>query len=102
MSNCDTTAHRRCNPFRVIRATFRVPAPRPHLLTLSGVETLVNLAFVEAPSALESPMEFSKRVLIVDDEPNVVGVLREFFARFQHGHPYELTAEGKMASNHIS
>src|SRR5947208_2346595 len=60
-------------PFPVIRATFRVPAPRPHPLALSGVETPVNLAFVEAPSALESPMEFSKRVLIVDDEPNVVG-----------------------------
>jgi len=31
-------------------------------------------------------MEFSKRVLIVDDEPSVVGVLLDFFARFQHGH----------------
>jgi two-component system, OmpR family, alkaline phosphatase synthesis response regulator PhoP len=58
-------------------------------LTLSGVETVVNLAFV-APSALESPMEFSKRVLIVDDEPHVVGVLLEFFARFQHGHAYDV------------
>jgi CheY-like chemotaxis protein len=58
-------------------------------LTLSGVETPVNLAFV-APSALESPMEFSKRVLIVDDEPHVVGVLLEFFARFQHGHAYDV------------
>src|SRR5882724_2655494 len=38
----------------------------------------------------ESPMEFSKRVLIVDDEPNVVGVLLEFFARFQHGHAYDV------------
>jgi hypothetical protein len=27
-------------------------------LTLLGVETPVNVAFVEAPSALESPMEF--------------------------------------------
>ena len=35
-------------------------------------------------------MEFSKRVLIVDDEPNVVGVLLEFFARFQHGHAYDV------------
>ncbi len=77
-------------PFPVIRATFRVPAPRPHPLALSGVETPVNLAFVEAPSALESPMEFSKRVLIVDDEPNVVGLLLEFFARFQHGHAYDV------------
>src|SRR5438132_5114787 len=30
-----------------IRATFSGPAPRPHPLTLSGVETPVNLAFVE-------------------------------------------------------
>ena len=87
---------RRCSvigaayPCPAIRATFRVPAPRPHPLTLSGVETPVNLAFVEATYALESPMEFSKRVLIVDDEPNVVGVLLEFFARFQHGHVYEV------------
>ena len=35
-------------------------------------------------------MEFSKRVLIVDDEPHVVGVLLEFFARFQHGHAYDV------------
>ena len=87
---------RRCSvigaayPCPAIRATFRVPAPRPHPLTLSGVETPVNLAFVEATYALESPMEFSKRVLIVDDEPNVVGVLLEFFARFEHGHAYEV------------
>src|SRR6059036_1484708 len=38
----------------------------------------------------ESPMEFSKRVLIVDDEPNVVGLLLEFFAGFQHGHAYDV------------
>ena len=37
-------------------------------------------------------MELSKRVLIVDDEPNVVGVLREFFARFQHGHAYDVVS----------
>jgi len=61
-------------------------------LTLSGVETLVNLAFVEAMYALESLMEFSKRVLIVDDDLNVVAMLREFFARFQHGHAYEITS----------
>ena len=69
-----------------------VPAPWPHPLTLSGVETLVNLAFVEAMYALESLMEFSKRVLIVDDDLNVVAMLREFFARFQHGHAYEITS----------
>jgi CheY-like chemotaxis protein len=77
-------------PFPVNRATFSGPAPRPHLLTLLGVETPVNLTLVEAPSALESPMKFSRRVLIVDDEPHVVGVLREFFARFQHGHVYDV------------
>ena len=37
-------------------------------------------------------MEFSKRVLIVDDEPNVVGVVQEFFARFQHGHAYDVVS----------
>ena len=37
-------------------------------------------------------MESSKRVLIVDDERNVVGVLREFFARFQHGHAYDVVS----------
>ena len=52
----------------------------------------MNLAFVEAIHALESPVEFSKRVLIVDNEPNVVGVLLEFFARFQHGHVYDVVS----------
>jgi CheY-like chemotaxis protein len=37
-------------------------------------------------------VEFSKRVLIVDNEPNVVGVLLEFFARFQHGHAYDVVS----------
>src|SRR4029453_8559336 len=43
-----------------------------------------------SPSALESPMEFLKRVLIIDNERSVVGVLLEFFARFQHGHTYDV------------
>src|SRR5206468_254680 len=73
------------------------PAPRPHLLTLSGVETPVNLAFVEATYALESPMEFSKLVLIVDDDLNLVELLREFFARFEHGHAYEITSARSVA-----
>ena len=34
--------------------------------------------------------DVTKRVLIVDDEPNVVGVLLEFFARFEHGHTYDV------------
>ena len=33
----------------------------------------------------------TKRVLIVDDEPLLVDLLREIFARFQHGHVYEIT-----------
>src|SRR5437899_10599485 len=94
---CDAIQPGAAYPSPAIRATFSGPAPRPHPLALSGVETPVNLAFVEAPSALESPMEFSKRVLIVDDEPNVVGVLLEFFARFQHGHAYEVVRASSAA-----
>jgi len=33
----------------------------------------------------------TKRVLIVDDEPRLIELLREIFARFQHGHAYEIT-----------
>src|SRR5207245_11431888 len=49
-----TPSMRRCSvigaayPCLAIRATFSGPAPRPHPLALSGVETPVNLAFVEA------------------------------------------------------
>ena len=32
-----------------------------------------------------------KKVLIVDDEPSVGELLRDFFARFQHGHQYEIS-----------
>ena len=35
-------------------------------------------------------MEFLKRVPIIDHERTVVGVLLEFFARFQHGHTYDV------------
>ena len=42
-------------------------------------------------------MEFSKQVLIVDNEPSVVGVLLEFFARFQHGHAYDVVAADSTA-----
>jgi DNA-binding NtrC family response regulator len=35
-------------------------------------------------------MEFSQRVLIIDNERRVIGVLLEFFARFQHGHTYDV------------
>jgi DNA-binding response OmpR family regulator len=33
----------------------------------------------------------TKRVLIVDDEPSVLDVLKHFFASFQHGHAYGIT-----------
>jgi DNA-binding response OmpR family regulator len=33
----------------------------------------------------------TKRVLIVDDEPLLISLLKEIFARFQHGHTYEIT-----------
>ena len=32
-----------------------------------------------------------KKVLIVDDEPSVGELLRDFFGRFQHGHQYEIS-----------
>jgi len=32
-----------------------------------------------------------KRVLIVDDQPHVLGVLRELIASYKHEHPYEIT-----------
>jgi CheY-like chemotaxis protein len=41
--------------------------------------------------------DVKKRVLIVDNEPNVVGVLLEFFARFQHGHAYEVVPAYSVA-----
>ena len=37
--------------------------------------------------------DLKKRVLIVDDEPHVVGVLLEVFARFQHGHAYDVVRQ---------
>lgn len=33
----------------------------------------------------------AKRVLIVDDQPHVLGVLRELIASYRHEHPYEVT-----------
>jgi CheY-like chemotaxis protein len=41
--------------------------------------------------------DLKKRVLIVDDEPNAVGVLLEVFARFQHGHTYDLVRASSAA-----
>jgi DNA-binding response OmpR family regulator len=39
----------------------------------------------------------TKRVLIVDDEPVLIDLLREIFARFQHGHTYEITPAHTVA-----
>src|SRR5207245_6973268 len=33
-----------------------------------------------------------KRILMVDDEPAVIELLKEFFKHFQHGHAYEVAA----------
>ena len=33
----------------------------------------------------------TKRVLILDDSPAVIAVLRDFFAVLQHGHTYDVT-----------
>ena len=33
----------------------------------------------------------AKRVLIVDDQPHVLGVLRELVASYRHEYPYEIT-----------
>jgi len=39
----------------------------------------------------------TKRVLIVDDQPHVVDVLREILVRFQHEHAYEITTACSVA-----
>jgi CheY-like chemotaxis protein len=39
----------------------------------------------------------TKRVLIVDDEPSVLSVLRDSFASFRHGHAYEVTTAESAA-----
>jgi CheY-like chemotaxis protein len=44
-------------------------------------------------------MEFLKRVLIIDNERSVVGVLLEFFARFQHRHTYDVVAAYSAAES---
>lgn len=33
----------------------------------------------------------AKRILIVDDQPHVLGVLRELVASYRHEYPYEIT-----------
>ena len=39
----------------------------------------------------------TKRILIVDDQPHVLDVLRDVIARFQHGHAYEITTARSVA-----
>jgi DNA-binding response OmpR family regulator len=39
----------------------------------------------------------TKRVLIVDDEPVLIALLKEIFARFQHRHAYEITPAYSVA-----
>jgi len=39
----------------------------------------------------------TKRVLIVDDQPHVLDVLREILVSFQHGHTYEITTARYVA-----
>jgi hypothetical protein len=36
--------------------------------------------------------DMTRRVLIVDDEPIVIALLRDCFTSFQHGQVYEITA----------
>ena len=39
----------------------------------------------------------TKRVLIVDDEPELIALLKEIFARFQHRHTYEIVPAHSVA-----
>lgn len=39
----------------------------------------------------------TKRVLIVDDEPGLIALLKEIFARFQHEHTYEIAPAHSVA-----
>jgi CheY-like chemotaxis protein len=44
----------------------------------------------------------SKRVLIVDDEPVVIDVLRDFFRQFRHGRAYEIEAAASGADGYLA
>ncbi len=39
----------------------------------------------------------TKRVLVIDDQPRVLEVLRDVLASFQHGHSYEIATTGSVA-----
>ena len=43
-----------------------------------------------------------KRVLLVDDEPSVIEVLTACFARFQHGHAYEIETASNGTDGYLS
>jgi CheY-like chemotaxis protein len=44
----------------------------------------------------------SKRILIVDDEPPVIDLLREFFKSFRHDHAYEIEAASNGADAYLA
>ncbi len=46
----------------------------------------------------KSDAKATKRVLIVDDQPRVLEVLREILASFQHQHAYEITTAQSVAN----
>jgi CheY-like chemotaxis protein len=50
-----------------------------------------------APRNSEFMTNVAKRVLIIDDQRNVLDVLREILASFQHGHVYEITTTQSAA-----
>ena len=50
-----------------------------------------------APRNSEFMTNVAKRVLIIDDQRNVLDVLREILASFQHGHVYEITTTQSVA-----
>ena len=50
-----------------------------------------------APRNSEFMTNVAKRVLIIDDPRNVLDVLREILASFQHGHVYEITTTQSVA-----
>jgi len=46
----------------------------------------------------KSDAKATKRVLIVDDQPRVLEVLRDILASFQHQHAYEITTAQSVAN----
>ena len=46
----------------------------------------------------ESSTKATKRVLIVDDQPRVLEVVREILASFRHRHAYEITTAQSVAA----